>query len=506
MRAALAIFVSLFGILLPLQSGARQLPPEVSSVPSSAVPEDCSGGGEEELACWFRRGLDLQSQADGAREQPESMAILLNKAALAYEKALAFDPERGPILNNLAQVYADLSRDTEAERLFERAVTPKARLRPFFRRNFGDFLVRRGDWQRAAENYRQTLEEKPEDLPAHTRLVEILSQHNPEALPKYLRFLIYKGRILQAEDEALNRLKMENAPPDQGEEYLTILIAALAEQSYLPEEFLSSPTARVLRSLSDQPGVGEGAREALRLHEEQDFHAESYLWWAEKPLARQEFRHLLRSLAEAQRKAKRYDAARSFLRLSMLLTQVEPDLVAFRMFVNLPTASEDVAEIDRMAETNEKLLPAMDLRRNNRSTPADLSLYRHDLGLFYGFLKHWKGEGPASGIYQLSQAIHLGGVGPPGGPPDTPTFDARVYTRLATGYSETHNLENARLTLNQLVDAFRSQGMGAEADALQAVLNSAQRPHRPPDPRREFLDDPPFRLDDFSTQPPGPPQ
>jgi tetratricopeptide (TPR) repeat protein len=480
-RQVLTIVATVFGLLLPLRAGLSQ---------------SCSGGGEEELACWFRGGLDLQSQADEAKEPPQKIA-LLQGAARAYEKALSLDPNRGATLNNLAQVYAGLGRDADAEGLFERAVVLKETLRPFFHRNFGDFLILRGDWQRAAESYRATLEENPGDRQAHASLVEILSQHRPAALPEYLSFLIGKGQILQAEEEGLNRLEM--GPGVQATEYLTIVVASLAEQSYRPEEFSSSRAAQVLKSLSDQAEIGEGAREVLRLHEGKDFRPESYRWWAERPIPRREFRHLIRSLGEAQRKANRYDLARSYLRLSVFLTQAEPDLAAFRMLVNLPTAGEDIAAIDAMAETNETLLPG------SPAALADVILYRHDLGLFYGFLRHWKGEGPSSGIYQLSRAIRMGGVGQLDGPPDTPVFDARLYTRLAAGYTDTGKPERSRQTLLDLVEAYRSHDMRAEADALQAMLTSGRGRYRPFDRRREAFDDPPLLLRDFTTQLPGTP-
>jgi tetratricopeptide (TPR) repeat protein len=498
------------------------------------LEKDRASGGKQEYEFCFYLGLSLQEQADEAADPP-SRSAKLGEAASFYGRAAELNPERGAILNNLAQVYADLGREAEAEQLFERAVVLKEPLRPFFHRNYGDFLIRRGDWERAAENFRQTLEEKPDDRQAHTSLVEILSQHHPETLPEYLWFLIGKGQMLQAEGEVLDRLETGKALKDQRQEYLTILVVSLAEQSYLPEEFSSSRAARVLKLLSDEPDIGEGAREVLRLHEAQDFHPESYRWWAEadqgsrifvgQPAPRQDFRQLVRALGETYRKVEHYDMARNYFRLSILLTPAEPDLVAFRMLVTLPSSSEDIAAIDRMAEGTERQPGLTSSRPPNltgfgettawqqvlsrqasTATQADLYFYRHDLGLFYGFLNHWEGEGPASGIYQLSQATHMGGVGPPDGPPDTPTFDARIYTRLASGYDHLHNQPQARQTLKDLVAAYRDQGMTAEANALEAMLNSGWSPRRPPQRRREVFDDPPFSLRDFTTQPPGPPQ
>ena len=156
--------------------------------------------------------------------------------------------------------------------------------------------------------------------------------------------------------------------------------------------------------------------------------------------------------------------------------------------------------IDRLAAANQKVI------RQAPPKQADLYLYRHDVGLFYGFLRHWQGDGETSGIYQLSQATQVGGVGPPDGPAETPTFDARIYTRLAAGYTDTGKPDRARKTLLDLVAAYRSQGMNDEAAALQIMLDSSRRRHQHLDRRREAFDDPPFSLRDFTTQPPEPPR
>jgi tetratricopeptide (TPR) repeat protein len=491
---------------------------------SQGLEEDRGSGTATELNLRFYSGLTLQRQAAESTTN-QTRIKRLGEAAAFYERALEIDPGSGGSLNNLAQVYVDLGRDADAERVFERAVALDVRLRPFYNRNYADFLAHLGDWIRAEEHYRKALEEEPDDLQSHKSLVVVLSEHRPEGLPEYLWFLIGHGQMLWAEKEALKRL-------EQGKEYLTILVASLAEQSYRPEDFSASQAAQTLRALSGRSDIGEGAREVLRLHEGQDFDPKSYRWWAEKgqtsgifvgqPTPRQAFRHLLRSLGEAEQKAERYDVARRYFRLSILLTPAEPDLLAFRMLVNLPSSSEDVAAIDRLADWNEGLLrPKPDSftglfvettgwkqalsRQANTATQADLYLYRHDLGLLYSFFRRWDGKGPTSGIYQLSQATQMGGVGPPDGPPDTPTFDARIYTRLAAGYADTGKPEQAKQTLYNLIDAYRSHGLGDEANALQVVLKSSQGRHRPPDRRREVFDDPPLRLQDFTTEPPGRP-
>jgi tetratricopeptide (TPR) repeat protein len=415
------------------------------------------------------------------------------------------DREHGSILNNLAQVDAELGLDEEARQRFEQAIALSDSLEAFYHRNYADFLAGRGEEGRAAEHYRQTLEREPDDLQAHQALMSILSRQRPEAIPEYLWFLIGRGQPLWAAEAALERLGEGATEPSQA--YLTILAGSLAEQVYLPEEIRSAGAAEVLTVLSGRPGLAEGAREILRLHAGEDFDPASYRWWAERgepdsgsgPSPRQVFRHLIRSLGEAQKRAERFDSAREYFRLAVLLTREESDLEAFRMMLSLPSVVEDVAVVDRLAEWNEQVV------RETNPKQSDLYFYRHDLGLLYGFLKHWEGEGPASGIYQLSRATQIGGIGPPDGPRDTPTFDARLYSRLAAGYSDTGKPEQARRTLYALVDAYRSHGMSAEAEVLLAMLESGQGRRPLLDRRRDVFDDPPLQLRDFTTEPPSEP-
>lgn len=465
--------------------------------------EPCIKSGQEEAVCWTDIGLTRAMAAEGEPEKAKKNE-LLGAAAAAFTKALQLKPNWGGAANNLAQVYASLGRDAEAKSLFEKAVSSDAPLRPFYRRNYGDFLAKQGAWEVAAKQYRGAVEEARGDRQAHESLVAILARYRPEALLEYLSFLIDRGQAVWAEEGALERLKEGGL---NEESFLKTLVRARAGQTYLPEELSLTRASGVLKELAGRGDTGEGASAILRLHEGKDFDPSSYRWWAERgaargarePSPRQAFRHLIRSLGDTEAKVKHFDLARKYFRLAVLLTRDEPDLLAFRKLVNLPSSVEDVAEIDRLAEVNAKVI------RQAPPKQADLYLYRHDLGLFYSFLKHWQGDGETSGIYQLSQATHMRGVGPPDGPLDTPTFDARIYTRLAAGYTDTGKPDRARQALLDLVDAYRSQGLKDEADALQAMLTSGRTRHQRLDRRREPFDDPPFPLRDFTTQPPGPP-
>jgi len=474
------------------------------------LDHELAPGDPKEYAARFYLGLILQQQA--AVQPEDRRAELLTRAASQYERALEVNPQGGGALNNLAQIYAELHRDADAQRLFERAVALNVPLRPFYYRNYADFLASRGEWLRAAEHYRETLKEEPEDRQAHESLTAIYSQHLPDKIPGYLWFLIAQGQTIWAQEIAVDRLNLSRKP-EELEIYLTLLVAALAGQARLPEEIHSTQeavTATALTTLSSGP-VAEGAREILRLHGADSLDPTSYGWWAERgrPAGnaegelspRQAFRHLIRSLGEAQRKTDRFESARQYFRLSVLLTHDEPDLEAFRMMLTLPPEAQDVATVDYLAEWNEDVL------RQVTPEVGDLYLYRHDLGLIYSFLPQWQKEGPATAIYQLKEAIqidkeHTKEILSPDGPPDSPTFDARLWTRLAREYSK-ERPEQARATLYDLVDAYNRHDLHDEADLLLAMLQGSRPPHQ--EPPRDVVDDPPARLQDFTTNPPEPP-
>jgi len=182
--------------------------------------------------------------------------------------------------------------------------------------------------------------------------------------------------------------------------------------------------------------------------------------------------------------------------LAVNLTREEPDLEAFSLLVNLSLVGDNLPAVHDLAESNEA--------GTGSAPPDDVYFYRHDLGLVYAFFGHWgDGRSPASAIYQLSRSSRIasaGGVGPPDGPPDKPTFDARIYSSLAEGYVAVEKPEKATDTLYALVDAYRAQKLDAEAAALEAMLGR-RRPHPA---RPEAFDDPPLLQFDPRIEPPGP--
>src|SRR5947199_4864693 len=141
----------------------------------------CTTGSQEEAECWSNIGLTRAVEAESEPDQERKRALLL-EAASAFAEALQLKPDWSGAANNLAQVYSSLGRDADAQGLFEKAVSSDTPLRPFYQRNYGDFLTRQGAWEQAAKQYRSAVAEARGDKQAHDSLVTILTQHSPEAL------------------------------------------------------------------------------------------------------------------------------------------------------------------------------------------------------------------------------------------------------------------------------------------------------------------------------------
>ncbi|MES1243543.1 MAG: tetratricopeptide repeat protein [Acidobacteriota bacterium] len=456
-----------------------------------AAPAPGSCAGEGAVDCWLDRGVKnvaaAETEADAGRKRN-----FLEEAASDFGQALELDPDRGAALNNLARVDADLGRDEEAERHFRRAVGLDVPLRPFYRRNYGDFLAARGRWEPAVEQYRAVLEEQA-DLQAHESLVGLLSQHRPDAIPDYLRSLLDHDRYVWAWEVALARLREE---PD--ETYLALLAEARAGQAIPPGELLPSEGVEVLAGLTGDARIGPGAEELLALNEGDSSDPARFSWWAERPGPRRAFRSLVRSFGDSQRQAGRLAAAGDLYRLAVLLTPEEPDLVSFRRMLDLPAATEDLPSIDQLALWNEDGL------RKSRPDRTEVYRYRHDLGLHYASLGRWQDcPCPTSGIFQLERAVSEDDVtGPPDG---DPPFDALIYTKLVELYLAANRPKDAAEVLHHMVFVFHDHGMGTEVDILNYTIPTETGADPDPDVTGSVPDelgDPPVLLRDFTTRPP----
>ena len=525
----LALLFALCGALDLSMGEAQPLPPTTpagSQPPAVEVGEpgaaaDCAGARAQNLDCWFQCGLAGQDRAEKETD-PEKRAQLLEMAKACYLRAYEIDSQSGGVLNNLAVVLSLLGGETnneEARQYFEKAVRLDHRLRPFYHRNFADFLRDRKDYAGAVSHYRATLNEEPQDHQAFQSLMDLFSDHpkeRRESLPEVLWLLTEKGQTTWTEETALRELQSPGMPPEWRREMLAILAFALGKDAYLPSELAGSPSGKALRMLAEDPDVGPGAREILQLHAGERLDPNQYSWWSAqprentlvpgKPAPLAAFQNLIRGLGSSSEKTGSSDQAERYFKLSALLDAETPDVVASDRLANLAVKSGRTADLESVVARNERLP-----NRPDAGGGLEVYYYRQNVGLLFGSHGSWGDENtPVSAIYQLARAKELAEkllIGNAAGSPVN-DFDVRVYTRLAEGYGAIRQPEKAGQTLGELVRAFEAQGLKKEAAALQAVLNGRQTRGNLPDRRRNVLDEPPLlRLQDFTTQPPSrPPQ
>jgi tetratricopeptide (TPR) repeat protein len=501
----------------PLPTVAPSQPPLSLTAVDPKGLADCAGSREAQLECWFRRGLADQERAE---EEPsgEERRRLLEASKDSYLRAYELDSQSGGVLNNLAVVLSLLGgekNDAAAREYFEKAVRLDHRLRPFYHRNYADFLRDRKDYDGAVSHYRAALNEEPQDYQAYQSLMGLFAdnpEQRQERLPEILWFLAGKGQIAWSEETALQELRRPGLPPEWRREMLTILAFSLGNDAYLPAEFAGSPSGKALNELANDPEVGPGAQEILQLHAGERLDPDRYPWWNSQPRQAlstggtaplEAFQNLIRGLGASSEKTGDSRQAERYLLLSALLATDKADVVASDRLADLGANTGRIVSVQTVVERNEPALKLLGAEGG-----LDVLRYRQDVSLLLGNHGILGNENtPFSAIYQFARAKELTEkiLLPRAGGSPVKDFDARMYTRLAEGYGATHQPEKAGQTLQELVGAFEVQGLKKEANALLAVLNSGQRSRRPTDRRREFLDDPP-QSRDFTTQPPGRPQ
>lgn len=491
-------------------------PPIIEGDPEGAA--DCGGSRAQDLDCWFQCGLAGQDRAEKEAD-PEKRARLLEMAKVCYLRAYGIDSQSGGVLNNLAVVLSLRGGERnyeEARKYFEKAVRLDHRLRPFYHRNFADFLRDRKDYPGAVSHYRAALNEEPQDQQSYQSLMDLFANHpkeRRESLPEILWLLTEKGQTTWSEETALQELRSPGMPPEWRREMLAILTFALGKDAYRPSELAGNPFGKALRVLADDPDIGPGAREILQLHAGERLDPDQYSWWNAQPRENTlvpgrpaplaAFQNLVRGLGASFEKAGSSTQAERYFRLSVLLDVEKPDVVASDRLVNLAAKSGKTADLEMVVARNEPLL-----NRPGAGGGLEVYRYRQNVGLLLGSHGRWGNKDtPVSAIYQLARAKELaekilipGAAGSP-----VSNFDVRVYTRLAEGYGAISQPERAGQTLRELVRAFEAQGLKKEAAALQALLNARRTRGNLPDRRREVFDDPPLLLRDFTTEPPSRP-
>src|ERR1051325_9444392 len=351
--------------------------------------------------------------------------------------------------NSEGTAPAAQSHLSEAEDLLKRAASgPTSSSQALSSQNYADLIsTSRGDWSTAQKYYRTTATSQPDNLEAHTKLVDSYMIHNPHELGGYLWDLVNKGQVLVAAETALTSLGKKDLPRVDKEELLSITAASLARQTYNLDEFEKSANGVRLAELSSDPDVGEGAGEILLLHRKNTFEPNDYRWWArrgnpnEDPTRgvwpRDAFRQLIRALGQTYRHNDVQTAERYYL-LSVRLDMQEPDPQACLVLADLYVEQGRLNELPKMLEQYAPALFYSKGQAYRKSQEAKISESHRTLGIMYSYVKQWGNNArPDSAIFQLEHAdetAHRLGCSP----------EPRMIAFLAKAYRETGQPVRAR--------------------------------------------------------------
>ncbi len=435
-----------------------------------------TGDHTRQKTCYFYLGL--VSHIEGRRASDEERRRLFDDAFGRYERALELDPTNVRVLNNLAQLAAEIEDWTRAVKLFESALDRASDDQwTKIAHNFANLLAKRDQWQRASELYLDILEINSFDDYARQQLVELYLARDPPALVPHIVSLTESGLAAKALEISLSLLKRGEPAGELREDLLVMAVFALAEKRYSVEEFARQPARTILSKLVRDPTIGRGAMEILKLHRDPDPMIGSYVWWSSSTeeavgtpavLDRIEaFRSLLRALS---RKVLLQDRqrARSYIELAMSLPARVPDVKSYTMLAqHLAIGGEKGTLKEKLRHWRREL----ELVPGNGSLAGDLVEYHivvANISREFG----WQGNRlwPYTMEYHLERARV------------TSLSKPNLMEDVARAYEQNGLLDEAIVQYRQAARFFRGEGQGEKGQELFAIAEQLQREN--PDIRR----------------------
>ena len=386
---------------------------------------DAPDSGSQRL---FYLGLAHQELA---RKGGPNAAVSLQKSLDLYQQALKLKPGSPALLNNLAQVLADLNRLPEAAALLERALATPDRRQAFYTVNYGNVLVQLGKERDALRFCRAAAFGPPPDARAHSWVVRFHARRDLPGLAGYLREMLDRGGVVLVQESLIDLFDRTERPsraaiPQPVEmELLAVLASCLSSQAYDPAEFGKTPAAAGLRKLAGQGGfAAERARELLALHEsDRQLSADQFHWWVDPGewglggdpteaasklglTPGDALNALVRALGRRHQSAGRADVAERYFRLATRLVPGFTDPDAFVDLLDLYLEGNKKSQVDALAREFEAPLfqgKASSIRKREHDRTYR---YHRALGVLYVHLQRWGDRNTvASATFQLETAL-----------------------------------------------------------------------------------------------------
>lgn len=433
----------------------------------------------------FNLGMTLQ-----ARSREEDAPELASRAEGYYREVLRLQPRSGAAYNNLAHLYAETGRPEEADAAYAQAVEQGGDRKAFFALNYGDFLARQGDPERALGYYQIAAREQPRNPAVQERLVAFFGRYDRDRLVAYLWELLAAGQARTATTYALAALA--ESPRRGGDEalrveLLALAVAGLSEQYYDPATFDEGPAGDAFRRLEADPVVGEGVREMRRMQREdpRELRPDDFRWWADRGGAageaprglwsREACQALLRSLGDWFRDHDDTARAAAYYRLAAdLYGDSDPEAVLRLVDLYLRTDKSPDAIDTHLRDLLDRYVFRLFQGKGRAYRQAEwerIYAYHRTLGTIFALIEAWGSPREvSSAIFQLEHARRAAAAYREAYPDAEPLrFEARLVNLLARAYEATGAPERALHTrLDGALDLYQS----GDPDGARQVLDA----------------------------------
>ena len=210
-----------------------------------------------EAVALHQRGLELSD--------PD----MLKEAEQLYLAYLSSEPGTYAIANNLAKLYEELGQLDKATEYYEIAIECNDPRQRQYLENYAAFLNdKKGNWPGASKVYSRLVASYALTPDQQVKLAEHYAEQGLDWLVGFLWELIETGGSLDVALIALNTLGDQSNGSDAARmELLAISTAGLSRWVFNESEYSESGLRAQLIALSDNPDIGKGLSEIVKLYE-----------------------------------------------------------------------------------------------------------------------------------------------------------------------------------------------------------------------------------------------
>ena len=346
-----------------------------------------------------------------AEADPSQAPELLQEALHEYRSIIETEPSpripaTAAAYNNAAQVCVKLNRPGDAQKSFEQAIRSSDRLSSFYLANYATFLTSIGKTDYAIPLFERAIAMKPDDVVTQAKLLQI---YPGACVTGELWRLVERDELERAANLAFENI---GRPFDSTvkRDLLGIVAVSLAGTHMPAAAFPSSFAAKRLDELREDPAIGQGARQLIRLFEGKDLGQDAFSWWKESPestrpsiASPEAFSMLARELGSQVRQTEPDRAERYFTLAIDVSDGRDPD--AFVQLADHYFARKQLGKLEQFTERYRDQMLFLKGRAYRDANYESVYRYHVALGTLYAYTE-WNvpPDDPRSPIYHFEHA------------------------------------------------------------------------------------------------------